>query len=72
MAKYVYDVRKYFAMLKMYVKEYSCDVVKIYYITFIHVCCNLNLGLVTEARACEGAGQEGSLGITFHAPESAR
>jgi hypothetical protein len=32
--------------------------------------CNLNLGLATNARACEGASQEWSLGITFHAPES--
>jgi hypothetical protein len=56
MEKYVYDVRKYSAMLKMYVKEYFCDVVKIYYITFIHACRNLNLGLVTKAKACEGAG----------------
>jgi len=27
---------------------------------------------VTKARACEGGGQEGSLEVTFHAPESAR
>jgi hypothetical protein len=33
---------------------------------------NPNLGLATKARACEGAGQEGSPGITFHAPGSAR
>jgi hypothetical protein len=31
---------------------------------------NLSLGLATKARACKGAGQEGSLGITFHAPGS--
>jgi hypothetical protein len=36
MAKYVYDVKKYSATLKMFVREYSCDVVKIYYRTFIH------------------------------------
>ncbi len=36
MAKYVYDVRKYSTRLKMFVKEYFCDVVKIYYRTFIH------------------------------------
>jgi hypothetical protein len=31
---------------------------------------NPNLGLVTKARACKGAGQEGSLGVTSHVPES--
>jgi len=35
-------------------------------------CCNPSLGLVTKARACEGAGQIGSLGITFHAPRNER
>ncbi len=30
-------------------------------------CRNPSLGLTTKARACKGAGQEGSLGITFHA-----
>jgi hypothetical protein len=33
-------------------------------------CCNLNLGLETKARACKGTSQEGSPGVTFHAPES--
>jgi hypothetical protein len=33
-------------------------------------CRNLNLGLAIKARACEGAGQEWSLGDIFHAPES--
>jgi hypothetical protein len=33
-------------------------------------CCNLNLGLATKAKACKGAGQEGSPGVTFHAPWS--
>ncbi len=34
-------------------------------------CChNLNLGLVTKARACEVADQEGSPGVTPHAPGS--
>ncbi len=38
-----------------------------------HILCrNLSLGLVTKARACKGVGQEGSLGITFHAPGSVR
>jgi hypothetical protein len=35
-------------------------------------CCNLSLGLVTKARACKSAGQEGSPGVTFHAPGSAK
>ncbi len=34
------------------------------------LCCNLSLGLATKARACEGAGQEWSLGVTFHVPKS--
>ncbi len=33
-----------------------------------YFCCNLNLGLVTKARACKGVGQEWSPGITFHIP----
>jgi hypothetical protein len=33
-------------------------------------CYDPNLGFVTKARACKGAGQEWSLGVTFHAPES--
>ncbi len=32
--------------------------------------CNPNLGIATKARACKVAGQEGSLGITSHAPGS--
>jgi hypothetical protein len=30
-------------------------------------CRNLNLGLMTNARACKGAGQDGSPGVTSHA-----
>jgi hypothetical protein len=26
-------------------------------------CCNPSLGLATKAKACKGAGQEGSLGV---------
>ncbi len=33
-------------------------------------CHNPNLELVTKVRACEGAGQEWSLGVTFHVLES--
>jgi hypothetical protein len=33
-------------------------------------CCNPSLGLTTKARACKGAGQEGSPGVTSHAPRS--
>ncbi len=32
-----------------------------------HFCHNLNLKLVTKTRACEGAGQVWSPGVTFHA-----
>jgi hypothetical protein len=40
---------------------------------FLSPCCrNLSLGFVTKARACKSASQEGSAGITFHAPESAK
>jgi hypothetical protein len=31
-----------------------------------HKCHNLNLGFTTKSRACEGANQEGSPGITSH------
>jgi hypothetical protein len=31
-----------------------------------HLCHNPSLGLATKERACKGAGQEWSLGITFH------
>jgi len=34
------------------------------------MCHNPSLGLATKARACEGVGQKGSLGITFYAPGS--
>ncbi len=33
-------------------------------------CHNPSLGLATKARACKGAAQEGSLGLTSHAPGS--
>ncbi len=36
------------------------------------LCHNLNLKLTTQARACEGVGQEGSPRVTFHAPGSAK
>jgi len=35
-------------------------------------CCNPSLGFTTETRAYENVGQEGSPGITFHVPGSAR
>jgi len=35
-------------------------------------CRNPNLGLVTKAKACKGADQEGSPGVTSHALKSAR
>jgi hypothetical protein len=33
-------------------------------------CHNPNLGFTTKERAYKGAGQEWSLGVTFHAPRS--
>jgi hypothetical protein len=36
------------------------------------MCCNPNLGLATNARACKSASQVKSLRVTFHALESAR
>ncbi len=33
-------------------------------------CRNPSLGLATKARACKGTGQEGSPGVTSHAPRS--
>jgi hypothetical protein len=36
------------------------------------MCRNPSLGLTTKARACKVAGQEGSLGVTFHAPRGAK
>jgi hypothetical protein len=35
-----------------------------------HMCCNPSFGLATKARACKGASQEGSPGVTSHAPKS--
>jgi len=34
-------------------------------------CRNPNLRLITKAKACKGAGQDGSSGVTSHAPGSA-
>jgi hypothetical protein len=34
------------------------------------ICHNPSLGLATKARTCEGAGQEWSPGVTFHAPKN--
>jgi hypothetical protein len=40
---------------------------------YVHVGChNPSLGFATKARACKNAGQEGSPGVTFHAPGSAK
>jgi hypothetical protein len=33
-----------------------------------NLCRNLSLGLVTKAKVCKGAGQEGSMEVTPHAP----
>jgi hypothetical protein len=35
-------------------------------------CRNLSLGLTIKAKACKGASQKGSPGITSHAPRSVR
>jgi len=35
-------------------------------------CRNPNLGLATKARACKVVGQEGSSGVTLHAPKSVK
>jgi len=37
-----------------------------------NMCRILSLGFVTKAMACKGASQEGSPGVTSHAPESVR
>jgi hypothetical protein len=37
---------------------------------YVFNCCNPNLGFVTKAKVCKGAGQEGSLGVTSHVPGS--
>jgi hypothetical protein len=42
----------------------------IYSFFHLHVCCNLNFGLVTKARACKVAGQKESLGVTLHVLKS--
>ncbi len=42
------------------------------YIQNYTICCNPSLGFVTKARACKGAGQEGSPRVTYHAPVSVR
>jgi hypothetical protein len=34
------------------------------------ICHNLSLGLATKARVCKGVGQEGSSGVTSHAPDN--
>jgi hypothetical protein len=40
---------------------------------FVYECChNPSLGLTTKAKACKGAGQEGSSGITSHVLENAK
>jgi hypothetical protein len=35
-------------------------------------CHNFSLELVTKVRGCKGEGQEGSPGVTFHAPDNVR
>ncbi len=40
--------------------------------TYVKECRNPNFGLTTKARACKGAGQMWSLGVTFHAFENVK
>jgi hypothetical protein len=42
----------------------------IWHLLQCNLCRNPNLGLTTKARACEGACQEWSPRVTFHAPKS--
>jgi hypothetical protein len=35
-----------------------------------NLCCSPSFGLATKARACKGAGQEGSLRVTSYVPGS--
>jgi len=48
------------------------DNTKIFAKIMSHICHNPSLGLVTKTRAYEGTGQEGNLGVTFHAPRRAK
>jgi hypothetical protein len=43
---------------------------KIYTQGSLTSCCDPSLGFVTKAKACKGASQEGSMGVTFHTPRS--
>jgi hypothetical protein len=47
-------------------EDFNSKIVNVYF------CHNPNLGLATKARACKVASQKGSLGVTFHAPGSAK
>jgi hypothetical protein len=40
--------------------------------TYVKKCCNPSFGLTIKARACKGASQMWSPGVTFHAPGSVR
>ncbi len=48
------------------------SILKFFHHVFNMKCRNPNIGLMTKARACKGAGQEGNLGVTFHAPRSVK
>jgi hypothetical protein len=43
-----------------------------HYVYYETLCRNLSLGFAIKARACKGEGQEGSSGVTSHAPGSVR
>jgi hypothetical protein len=58
------------------INKYYChnvaNIVMVSALLVFQFCHNLNLGLVTKVRACKGAGQERSWGVTFHTPGSAK
>jgi hypothetical protein len=47
-----------------------CELQTNYIKNVFRLCRNPSLGLVTKVRACKGAGQEGSPGVTSHVPRS--
>jgi hypothetical protein len=52
-------------------KNYTFSSMLLYINLRSHYSCrNLSFELTTKTRACKGAGQEGSLEVTFHAPGS--
>jgi hypothetical protein len=52
--------------------NYSSEGVAYAFMDKMFSCHNPSLGLVTKAKACKGAGQKGSPGVTSHAFGSAK